>query len=179
MDTTTNSNPVPTTVPPTNPADEAGDSPSTPRARSGLNATQAARLKKAEDIVTTALDEKYQPTLCDTSASLLPADHPSQMSKDRLTRLRDAIVKARADSARAVGETASSQDATPAIELAETRLVAAIQRVQKRARQKYLRRNPELLAKYHIGDRLADNRANLEQFANNVLNHASPIHFPA
>lgn len=104
-----------------------------------------------------------------TPASLLPADHPSQLSPDRLQRLRAAIEKCRKDFALAAGETASSHDATPAIDLAERRLVLAIQRVQKRARQKYLRKNPDLLAKFHVGHRLADNRANLEQFANNVL----------
>jgi len=128
------------------------------RTRGPLNQDQMRRLNKAEDIARAAQKEDH--------ASLLAA---RDITAEYLTDLVDDIAEARTKAALAVQHSTAAKKSTADDYKAAHDLIAALQEVQKAAKQKYARTNRIVLADYFVGKKLNGNRPNLMQTSQTIV----------
>jgi len=123
-----------------------------------ISHAQAAALDRAEQICLTALKPAYG------------ALAGREIGMDYVNELLADILAARNKLAGGVAGTADKENATQAEADAEKKLIIALQEAQSAAKQKYGRSQPALLLAYHVGARLDQSRASLEQVSADVIN---------
>jgi hypothetical protein len=131
---------------------------STP-APTGINQALALSLTRVENVTRAAITTER--------LAVLGADG-SDITQELLDSIFAEVGAVRRLLGIASQQTTDKEEATEESLTLEERLIRAIQAVQARARQKYGARSAAL-ANYHIGDRLADNRAVLEQASKDIL----------
>lgn len=128
------------------------------RTRGLLNVAHLQKLTNAESVAEAAQDE-------DRVASLAAREITAVF----VTELVDDTDEARAKAAAAVQHSTATKTATAADDKAAHLLLAAMQEVQKAAKQKYARTNRIALDDYFVGKKLNGNRPNLLQTSQNLI----------
>ena len=126
---------------------------------SGINQALAVSLTRVENITKAALKPDR--------LALLSADG-SDIAQPFLDAILAEVTAVRKLLGVAGQQTTEKENATEEGTTLEEQLIRAIQAMQARARQKY-GANSHALANFHIGTRLGDNRALLEQVSQNIL----------
>jgi hypothetical protein len=135
--------------------------------RGALNAGQTAELNKAEQLGLKAQNEEL--------ASKLAA---RKITAGFTTTLLADIKDCRKTSTEAVGKTTSLRVITSAEHKLQEQLMVALQEIQTAARQKFRRKQPEVLDDYFIGETLDANRPGLVQFSEGILSKAAKDDLP-
>lgn len=124
-------------------------------------------LLKAEQICLKAQKPDY-------STPLAARDISGQLVSDTLV----AIQSARAQSAAATQATTGKHGVTGTEETLKKQLVARVSEIQTAAKQKFGRTQPNRLDDYYIGQRIDQNRARLEQLAEQIIAKAGADALP-
>ena len=132
--------------------------PTPKRTRSAINQAWLDELTNSEQIVAAAKKPSYAAALA-----------TGGIDAGKVTALSTAITGARAHATAATQDTTGKQGVTQTESDLKDSLVALIQNVQKRARQKYDATNPGVLKDYAIGGKYDSSRAILEQTATSIL----------
>lgn len=132
-----------------------------------LNKVHLRKLTKAEGVAQAAQNPDY--------ASALDA---REITAEYVSDLVDDTNAARAKASEAVQFSTASRTATAEEFQAGHNLLAAMQEVQKAAKQKYARSNRLALADYFVGKKLNGNRPNLLQTSQSILSKLSSDSLP-
>ncbi len=138
------------------------DTPPTPpakptRTRSLINQAWVAELSLAGQLCDVASKTEYASLMAD-----------EEIDADWITALRAKITAAQGKLNLATGGTADKSTATRSEEDLQADLLAALAKIQKRAKRKYKLGDPQR-KKYFINARVDTNRATLEEAVDNVL----------
>ncbi len=133
--------------------------PKRKRTRGPLNQSHLRKLTKAEGIGQAAQSTEY-------TAALAARDITALFIMEFMDDTEEARIRA----ADAVMYGTAAKNATADEDKAAHRLLAAMQEVQKAAKQKYARMNRIALGDYFVGKPLNGNRANLLQTSQTIIN---------
>jgi len=132
--------------------------PTPKRNRSDINQEWIQELTDSQQIAAAALKPIYAPALAD-----------GEIDGAKVSAFADDIKAAQKLASDAKLQTTSKENVTGDESDLMDALIAAIQEVQKRAKQKYEASNPGVLKDYGIGKKWYNSRAVLEQTATDVL----------
>ncbi|HEY0550452.1 MAG TPA: hypothetical protein VGF13_12690, partial [Verrucomicrobiae bacterium] len=127
--------------------------------RGQLNNAHLRKLTKAEGVAQAAKKTEYSTRLA-----------AREITEEYVTDFIDDTDAARVKAAEAVQHSNGSKTATADEFKAAHILIAALQEVQKAAKQKYARTNRIVLADYFVGKKLNGNRPNLLQTSQTIVN---------
>jgi len=139
-----------------------------PRKRGVWNQAQIQALTKADQIRMAAMKDAYLPKL-----------EAREILDDFLGQLNTDIQNARKEGSDVIGMTTGKETMTRMEDKAKKDLLKALREVQAAANQKYARSTtPEKVQDYLVGTRIDDNRADLEQNSQTMIDHLATDGLP-
>jgi hypothetical protein len=130
----------------------------TKKHRSPINQAHARELAKAEAVAQAASNDER-------AAQLAARD----IDEDYVSAMFTEVGNARDKAAEVVIKNAAQREATAVVTRTESTLIAALQEIQKAAKQKYARTNRVALAAYFVGRKLNGSKPNLAQTSQTIL----------
>ena len=141
--------------------------PKRKRTRGPLNKSHLRKLTKAEEIGQAAQSDEHAAVLAERD-----------ITAPFVTDFLDDTEEARTKASDAVMHSTAAKNATSDEDKAAHVLLAALQEVQKAAKQKYARSNRIALGDYFVGRKLNGNRPNLLQTSQTIINKVAADTLP-
>ncbi|HTD66719.1 MAG TPA: hypothetical protein VK846_09345, partial [Candidatus Limnocylindria bacterium] len=141
--------------------------PKRKRTRGPLNQAHLRKLTKAEGIGQSAQNTEHAAVLAERDITAAFVTEFLSDTEDARTKAADAVMHA-----------TSAKTATAEKNKAAHVLLAALQEVQKAAKQKYSRTNRIVLEDFFVGKKLNGNRPNLLQTSQTIINKVAADTLP-